>query len=141
MITQLPDNTYQLALAGLIVSQITVDGAFTLHLVPSMHGAPEDILLRIEQRPFSYSVQGTMGDVDTVQDPASAGPALRLQSRKVTDARVGADAVLTIAFEGEAWLRVPPDPNYEAWILTAGEWLAVSIPGGKLVWGPEKAEP
>jgi hypothetical protein len=98
-----------------------------------------EALLRIEG-PFSYSVQGTSGNADPEQDPASAGPALRLRSRKVIESRVGADAALTIAFEGEPWLRLPPDPQYEAWTLNARQWLVVSMPGGELAIFPPPDE-
>lgn len=50
------------------------------------------------------------------------------------------DGALEISFTDGAILRVPSDPDYEAWEISATDgFLVVSIPGGGLTtWGPRQ---
>lgn len=123
---------YDLALAGFTVNVCAVDLAFTLHFLRPLNITPqqEAARLRIEGA-FAYTADGTTSLLEPGPDPTALCPALGLLWRTVESAAVDAKGVLELTFSGQARLRVPPDPRFEAWTLNApGNVLIVSGPGG-----------
>lgn len=123
---------YDLELAGFTVNICAVDFAFTLHVLRPLNTVPhqEHAQLRIEA-PFECGVEGATSFLTPGHDPVGLAPALGLLFHIVELATVDPAGVLEMTFSGPASLRVPPEPNYEAWTLNApGNVLVVSGPGG-----------
>jgi hypothetical protein len=130
---------YDLELAGFTVNICAVDMAFTLHFIRPPNTVPhqEHAHLRIEGL-FELAIEGATSVLTPGPDPVALAPALGLLFRTVESAAVDPAGVLEMTFSGPASLRLPPDPNYEAWTLNVlGKVLVVCGPEGLLsIFGP-----
>ncbi len=122
-----------LSLNGFTVSQCIIDRAFTLRMLRPLQSDPnqEGNSLRIEA-PFDFEMEGVTHHCDLEHDLQTACPALALLWRVVEAAHVNGQGGLQITFSGGVVIRVPSDPNFEAWTLNSSNGLIVSGPGGEI---------
>lgn len=83
---------------------------------------------------FTLNAQGATHNFTPDVDPPDAlAPMTNLLGQRVTEAVIGDDGSLSIAFDDGACLHAGPDAEYEAWTLSGPEGLLiVSMPGGAL---------
>ena len=89
------------------------------------------------ESPFRMSVGGVGYRLDP-EDRPKLGPFLGLYPNSLATASVDAHATLNLIFTDGATIRVPADPQFEAWQVNGpGTFLVVCVPGtsGELaVW-------
>jgi Family of unknown function (DUF6188) len=126
-------------LHGATVTQVRVDHALTLLLAGPDVAAPPSLLII----GGSFSCRDSTGVEQPYADDyarATLGPALELFfNQTVAAASVSAVGELALDFLSGAGVRIPPNPHFEAWSLSAlGMATLVSPPGGGLPAWPIK---
>ena len=117
-------------LHGAVVTQLRVDNALTLVLSGSADLEPAS-LLRIEGSFVYLDRAGDEYDFADDYPKVALGSALDLFNETVAGVAVSAVGDLTLDFDSGARIRVPVDPRFEAWTLSAhGQATLVSPPGG-----------
>jgi hypothetical protein len=130
-------DRYDLDLNGHKVTQCLVDFAITLEL----ERRGQRITVRVEG-PFTLSAAGETHELSAEARPRELGPALELSRRSIRAAVVHKTGDLELTFDDDSVLRVPSDPQYEAWTLTVTDGpIIVSGPGGKLTFFGSPAKP
>jgi hypothetical protein len=73
--------------------------------------------------------------------PERLGPVLGLLKRTVKSAEVARDGTLRILFSESGKIKVPPDPNFEAWQIDGPDFFAVCVPGGGdlAIWSGDRS--
>ena len=136
VITEASDR-YDVDLADHKVMQCVVDFAFTLTLKKGEQG----VTIRVEG-PFSMTRGGRTYELYAEGRPGELGPAVELSRTSVRAAVVYKTGELKMTFDDGTVVRVPSDPEYEAWTLTVTDGpLIVSGPGGKLTVFSSPAKP
>jgi len=129
MITEAADR-HDVDLGGYKVMQCVVDYAFTLEL----NKERQRVTIRVSG-PFSLNRGDAIEEFDAETNPTGLGPALELSRTSVRTAVVHKTGNLELAFDDGSVMRVPSDPEYEAWTLTVTDGpIVVSGPEGKLTF-------
>jgi hypothetical protein len=121
---------WELPLEEKTVRRCFLDNAFGLEL----GDAPGETTLRIEGN-FVVSREQASWRLSP-ERPQDIGPALSLVKLVVRRARAFKDGTLEVSFADGSTLRVPSDPEFEPWVLSANDGMrVVSLPGGDLaIW-------
>jgi hypothetical protein len=120
------------ALAGCMVTRVTVDDSFTL----SLHSGGRSVTLRIDgagclDRP---AAAGT-SSFDPDADPSSAAPLLGLLHERVSRAALAEDGALELGFEKGARLAVFPNEHSISWAVRVSDGSqACCLAEGRVVW-------
>ena len=127
-----PSGYWVLPVGGEEVSQVAIDYAF--NLIMSMGWG--SLTVRISC-PFTVVKDDEVRRYDP-EDTMSLGELLYLHKAVAEDARAREDGRLTIKFVGGSRIDVEPDPQYEAFHVTAGYppnkqlFELIAMPGGGL---------
>jgi hypothetical protein len=129
------DSDLELPLLGRTVSRCCLDFALAIHFLSE----GDDTALGIGG-PFSLWLGKAQWNMSPTSIP-EVGNALQIMGQRVDRAMALASGELELDFANGLQLRVPPDPDYEAWDLVGASGLrVVSLPGGGLaVWEPPGA--
>ena len=124
-------SLYSLDLTGWTTMFCTVDYAFSLNFTNIDSGKKSDRLsVRIEG-PFTFRDASGEYSLNPSEAPTELGPALQTCRTAPTRFVVEENGTLTISFERDISIIVPPLDRYEAWTSNGpGESVLVCTPGG-----------
>lgn len=128
--------TVELPLAGRPLSRCCVDSAVGLHFLGSGEGNG-DFTIRIEGKFRVGPRSSTRASELDPGERGSLGPVLGLVGLSVTRAAARPSGDLELVFADETVLRVPSDPQFEAWEVAGphGLLLISTAGGGLTTWG------
>lgn len=96
-----------------------------------LDGGPGDNLQLYLEGEFTYGQVGseqTFGKDENA--PADYAPLLGSMGQTVRGVHVSGNGDLRVEFGYGSEIRAAPDPQYEAWNLSLGRLMVISVPGG-----------
>jgi hypothetical protein len=124
------DSWVTLPIEGRQITQLRFDFAFGIEITDDFG----QFSIRINTI-FTLASPISIAEYDPEKIHA-CGPALKLFHARVTSAKAFSSGRLEITFSDGFFLRVDPDPHFEAWEAVAGNGMrVVAVPGGELaIW-------